>query len=74
MISFEKLDAKITALTGVIANVKDDYAGMLAQIAELKVFVDGSGAQAKVDELEAKVTAALDSLSVADAEFPVVPA
>lgn len=72
MIDLSLLEAKVLALAELIKNIKDDYAAMLAMIAELKALVDGKGElQEKVDALAAMLSGSLAELEAVDNSFPV---
>ena len=70
MINFEQLEAKVAALGAVIANIKKDYADMLALIADLQSVVLGTEIQAKIDAITAQIDLRLAELNEADGSFP----
>lgn len=70
MINFEQLEAKVAALGAVIANIKKDYADMLALIADLQSVVLGTEIQAKIDAITAQIDLRLAELNEADVSFP----
>lgn len=72
MLNFDDLTAKVDAIAAVLPNITADYAELKAEIETLSGQLDPT-AQAKLDELVAKLDVSFDELTALDETVPVHP-